>query len=131
VNFSGNVAANTLKMSRSERARFDAYVATLAGPVVLTLEKREEIRSTQANRRYFVQCTAVAELLSVGRDVPISKDQAHHILASAFWGVVETPLGQVPKSTRRMPVARFNQYMDEIDAHFAAAGTPLPTMEPA
>lgn len=131
MQFSGNVAARVLRMSRSERARFDAYVATLSGPVVLTLEKQEEIRSTQANRRYFVQCTAVAELLSVGRDVPISKDQAHYILASAFWGVVETPFGPVPKSTKRMPVGRFNQYMDEIDAHFAAAGTPLPTMEPA
>jgi len=131
MQFPGNVVAKTLKMSRSERARFDAYVATLSGPVVLTLEKQEEIRSTQANRRYFVQCTAVAELLSVGRDVPISKDQAHHILASAFWGVVATPMGPVPKSTKRMPVGRFNQYMDEIDAHFAAAGTPLPTMEPA
>jgi hypothetical protein len=120
------------RLRLDSRERFDAFVRTLAGKrVTLTVEEEQDIRSTQANRRYFVQCTAVAHLLSVGRDVPISKDQAHYILASSFWGVVETPFGPVPKSTRRMPVGRFNQYMDEIDAHFAAAGTPLPTMEPA
>jgi hypothetical protein len=131
VNFPGHFdQLGRLKLRNREQ--WDAYGRSMAGKdVTLTVEEEQDIRSTQANRRYFVQCTAVAHLLSVGRDVPISKDQAHYILASSFWGVVETPFGPVPKSTRRMPVGRFNQYMDEIDAHFAAAGTPLPTMEPA
>lgn len=97
--------------------------------VSVTLEREHSIRTLRQNNRYWIQCQAVADLLSVGRDVPLNKDQAHIILASAFLGLEETKLGTVPISTRTLTVEQFNLYMDRIDSHFAAEGTPLPTME--
>lgn len=87
----------------------------------LTLEPERLQRTTQQNRWYWgMVVPLVADYLSQGREVPLSNDQAHYVLKSAFLGVEETPLGTVPKSTRRLSVEEFSLYCDKIVSHAAA-----------
>lgn len=89
--------------------------------VQLTLEKQRQARSDPQNRHYFgVIVPVVREILSKGRDLPLSKDQTHWLLKSAFLGCEETPLGLVPKSTARLSVSAFAEYTEKIEAHFRA-----------
>lgn len=126
--FSGLMADTGFRPDMPDQWR--QLVKALRGQrVTVTLEKEHATRTNRQNSRYWVQCTAVADLLSVGRAVPLNKEQAHVILATAFLGQEETPLGPVPMSTRTLTVEQFNLYMDRIDGHFASVGTPLPTME--
>ena len=67
-----------------------------------------DVRSVKQNARYWSLVVPIAaEVLSVGRDIPLSKDQAHYVLKSAFIGVEETPLGTFPKSSKDLDVEQF------------------------
>jgi hypothetical protein len=63
---------------------------------------------------------AVADHLSRGRVLPLSKDQAHYVLKAAFIGQEETPLGPAPISTGTLSAAQFSEYVERIRAHAAS-----------
>jgi hypothetical protein len=64
--------------------------------------------------------------LNPGREVPLSRDQVHYVLASAFLGCDETPLGPVPAHTRTLTSEQFCDYMSRIEAHFTPLGAVFP-----
>jgi len=73
-------------------------------------------RSTQANRRYWSVVVPVAvQVLSAGRVVPLSKDQAHYVLKYAFIGHEDTPLGPVPKSSKVLTTAEFAAFCQRVE----------------
>jgi hypothetical protein len=104
--------------------RLQAYKGRQA---LVTVEPERKRRSLAQNARYW-GCIVpfAAEVLSVTRDVPLSKDQAHHVLKAAFIGVEETALGPVPKSTRDLSTAEFAEYCAKVEGHFASLGQYLP-----
>jgi len=118
--FSGTVRKG--KVELDDKVGWNALLGRLDGKRVnVSLETHEQRRSSQANRWYW-SCVVplAAEALSVGRTVPLSKDQAHYVLKSAFLGVEETPLGTVPKSTSKLTKPEFWSYCERIVAHCAS-----------
>jgi hypothetical protein len=120
MQFSGNVADKTLKMPRAERARFDAYVATLSGPVVLTVETAEEKRSDEANRYWF---GAIVDFFRkvwseqyrkpFGRP-DYTKEEAHGALVEIILGFEDGPHGtRIRKRTRDLTRSDFSRLIDE------------------
>jgi len=131
LQYEATVSGGKLQPSKLSELRVQTWLAAWQGRAVLvTIEPERKRRSLRANRRYF-GCIVpwAAEILSVSRDVPISSDQAHYVLKSAFLGVEETPLGPVPKRTKDLTSAEFSQYCERITAHFAAEGYQLPALE--
>jgi hypothetical protein len=83
--------------------------------LTVSLESVRLTRSGQQNRRYWgVILVLVAEVLSIGRELPISRDQAHFVCKLAFLGQEDTALGPVPKSTRTLSTKDFSDYCDRI-----------------
>jgi hypothetical protein len=110
-----------------------ALMASLPARVRVTVERERQIRSLKANARYW-SCIVpmVAAVLSVSRDVPLSNDQAHHVLKAAFIGTEDTPLGPVPKSSAGLDTAAFSAYCERIEGHFASEfGASIPNSESA
>ncbi len=87
--------------------------------VTVEIEVRRERRSTQANNRYWLLVELAMALLSKTRDVPLSKEQAHYVLVSAFAGCEETNLGLVPVRTSSMDTAQFAAYCEKVEAWLA------------
>lgn len=95
--------------------------------VVIEIDVRREVRSDRANRRYWGGIVPLAvEYLSKTRDVPLSKDQAHYVLVSAFAGCDETPLGLVPVRTSTMSTAQFSIFCEKVEAWLSDVGYYLP-----
>jgi hypothetical protein len=89
----------------------------------IEIEIRKPRRSPEANRRYWGRVVkSVRAHWNVGRAVPLSKDQVHHLLVRHFYGEELTPFGLVPKETRNLPSDVFSKLAEEIEAHFAADG---------
>lgn len=109
----------------------EAMAAHQGQRVVVTVERHHDRRSSQQNRWYWGAIVpAVAGHLSQGRALPLSDDQAHHVLKSAFIGVEDTPLGPVPKSSAALTMAAFSAYCDAIVAHAASEwGLAIPAPE--
>ncbi len=115
------------QLKLDERSRFTAGVKGFAGKrVTLTVEDYKSQRSLAQNARFWKICTLVAEAWSVGRELPISKDQAKLVLCKVFLGQDETPLGPVPKGTSGLSVEEMGHLMTAIESHFASEGQPLP-----
>jgi hypothetical protein len=57
-----------------------------------------------------------AEVLNQGREIPLSKDQVHEVLKGAFIGWEDTPLGKVPKSSRKLDTAEFAHFCQEAES---------------
>lgn len=121
MHFAGQVSTQG-KLTLHERGAFDAACRDLAGQrVVLTLERWTRRRSSQQNRWYWgVIVVLCGRVLSRTRDVPLSKDQVHYVLASAFLGCDVTPLGPVPSETKKLTTAQFSTYCETIRAHAAS-----------
>jgi hypothetical protein len=116
MQFSGNVAADkTLKMSRSERSRFDAYVATLSGPVVLTVETPAQRRSKASNDYYWsVVVEFFREQWSRERGRPYAKEDAHEVLVQWILGFELGPHGtRVRKRTRDLTQQDFSRLIED------------------
>jgi hypothetical protein len=94
-------------------------LAALPERISVTLERERVIRTSQQNR-YYHSCIVpiVQEVLSVGRDLPLSRDQTHELLKQAFLGFEDTKLGRVGKSTRELDTKQFTKYCDDIQSHF-------------
>lgn len=110
------------KVELDDKVGWAALLARLDGKrVVVEVAVHSERRSSQANRWYW-SCVVplAAEALSVDRQVPLSKEQAHYVLKSAFLGIEETTLGPVPKSTSKLTTTQFWEYCEKIVAHCAS-----------
>lgn len=94
-----------------------------------TFERWRPIRSDQANRRYWGLLIPLAQhVLSQTRDLPLSKEQVHFVLVSAFAGCDITSLGPVPVPTRSMDTGQFSTYCEKVQAWLADAGIAVPEM---
>ena len=110
------------KLRMEHRDQLDARLHDLSGrDVVVTLEPFRQTRSTKANALYWVAVIpAVADHLSIGRELPVSKDDAHYALKRAFLGMEDSPLGPIPKSTKTLDSEQFSDYITRIVAHAAS-----------
>lgn len=95
--------------------------------VVLDIEPEHSIRSIRQNNRYWgVLVPLAGHYLSKTRDVPLSKEQVHFVIASAFLGCDETELGLAPMATRTLTTKQFSEYCDRIELWLAEKGYPVP-----
>lgn len=119
MEFSGKVADKTLRLTRTERARLDAYVETLSGPVVLTIETVEERRSAEANAYWF---GAIVEFFRkvwseqyrkpFGRP-DYTKEEAHDVLVQYLLGFEDGPHGtRLRRRTRDLKQSDFSKLID-------------------
>jgi hypothetical protein len=106
----------------SEPSRVRATLAHLRGKTItITLEREVQRRGDPANRYYWAAVApAVAEYLSIGRPLPLSKDDAHRVLCSAFIGTEETPLGPTPCHSSTLTSEQFSVFIERIKAHAAS-----------
>lgn len=92
-----------------------------------TIERWKPTRSLKQNARYWTVLVPLAQhFLSKTRDLPLSEDQTHYVLVSAFAGCDITPLGPVPVPTRTMNVEQFSIYMEKVQAWLADNEYPVP-----
>lgn len=99
--------------------------------VVVSVELEKGRRSNAANARYWgVIVPVCASILSQGRELPLSPDQTHWLLKSAFLGCYETPLGLVPKESHTLDTHAFFDFTSAVEAHFRSEyGATFPDME--
>lgn len=95
--------------------------------VVVQIEPKRSLRSLRANARWWGLLVPLAgHFLSLTRDVPLSKEQVHYVLVSAFAGCDVTDLGPVPVPTRTMDSLQFSILCEKVQAWLADNGYALP-----
>ena len=97
--------------------------------VTLEIEAEKSRRSTQANARYFACLVPLAQhCLNLKRPglLPLSKDQTHAVLVSAFVGQEETELGPVPVRTRTMTKEQFHAFNEQVERWLNESGYSVP-----
>lgn len=95
--------------------------------VVLDVDVPKTVRSIRQNARYFGLIVPLAShSLSKTRDLPLSKDQTHWLLKSAFLGCEETPLGLVPMDSRTLTTKQFHDYCEKIELWLNEQGYHVP-----
>lgn len=95
--------------------------------VTVEIDKEKSIRSVRANARYWTILVPLASHhLGKTRDIQLSKDQTHWILASAFVGIETTDLGAVPKETHTLSTEEFYNFTEEVSAWLTGLGYPIP-----
>lgn len=123
----GLVREDNGQLVLDNRSSFAADVKRFAGKrVTVTVEEEKDQRSLAQNARFWLICQYAADVWSVGRPLPIHKDEAKLALCRAFLGMVDTPLGPVPKRTSTLTVSEMAHLQEQITAWFASEGTPLP-----
>jgi hypothetical protein len=95
--------------------------------VTVEIEPEKSIRSLRQNARYWSLIIPLAsDYLSKTRDMPLSKEQTHYVLKSAFLGCEETELGLAPMDSRTLSTAQFAQYCEKITVWLSGHGYYLP-----
>lgn len=95
--------------------------------VVVDIDSEKAVRTLRQNSRYWSALVPLAgDFLSKTRDVPLSKEQTHWVLSSAFLGCEETPLGLVPMSTRVLTTKQFSGYCDKVELWLNENGYAVP-----
>ena len=95
--------------------------------VLVDIEPERPIRTIRQNARYWTLLVPLAgAYLSKTRDVPLSKEQVHFVLASAFLGCDETELGLAPMSTRVLDTKTFSGFCDRVALWLTEKGYPVP-----
>jgi len=95
--------------------------------VTLEIEPEKSIRSLRQNSRYWgIIVPLASDFLSKTRDVPLSKDQTHYVLKSAFLGCEETPLGLVPMDSRSLTTSQFHAFCEAITLWLGENGYSVP-----
>lgn len=125
--FSGQVRAGKLVIDQP--LKWSSVLARQDGKrLSITIEREIIRRSLSQNSWYWsIIVPTCASVLSRTRDVPLSNDQTHYVLKSAFIGTEQTPLGPIPKSSARLSTKEFAEYCDRIVAHAASEwGFPIP-----
>lgn len=122
-------------VDESGKLRFDdpigwsGRMAQMRGKrVLLTVETDQPRRSTEANARYWSVIVPLARhRLSRDRVLPLSKEETHYVLASAFAGTEESALGvPIPVKTRKFTKEQFHTYCMAIEAWLGQEGYPVP-----
>lgn len=110
------------QLTPKEVGRWAGYLARLRGKhVEVTVRPERKRRSLNQNSWYWVAIVpAVQEFLSEGRAFPLSEDQTHTILKSAFIGVEDTALGPVACESKTLTTEQFSTYCEQIRAHAAS-----------
>ena len=89
--------------------------------VVVDIEQKREARSLRANARHWALIVPLAQHaldLKRGRDaIPLSREQVHYVLVTAFGASEETDLGPVPVRSSLMDTQQFHA-MDEKAARW-------------
>lgn len=116
------------QLQLDDRPTFVAWIKSLppGSRLTITVAPEQDVRSLAQNARFWKICELAAEAWSVGRPLPIHKEEAKLALCRAFLGLIETPLGLVPRGTRGLTTGEMSALQERITAHFAAEGTPLP-----
>jgi len=110
----GHVKPDEVGVTRGRLARW------IGRRVTVVVSRYVKQRSNNQNAWYWSTIVpTVAGYLSQGRVLPLSNDQAHYVLKSAFIGQEETPLGPVPCSSAALTTAQFSEYVERIRAHAA------------
>lgn len=125
--FSGVVRGG--KVELDDKVGWSAELARLNGKRVrVSLGPVETRRSTDANRRYWgVLVPLAGHLLSRDRLLPLSKKQVHYVLASAFVGTEESPLGvPVPMETHTLNTEQFHIFTTKVEVWLAENGYQVP-----
>lgn len=95
--------------------------------VTLEIEPEKPVRSVRQNSRYWSLIVPLAsDFLSKTRDIPLSKDQCHYVLKSAFLGCEETPLGLVPMDSRSLTTSQFHAFCEAITLWLGENGYAVP-----
>lgn len=84
----------------------------------VSIEEAKPNRSLEQNSRYWALLTAISQQAPayMGGEWH-SPETWHHYCASRFLGMESGPFGHgAPKSTRKLKVAEFSDYMTEIEA---------------
>lgn len=87
--------------------------------VVIEIDREKSLRSLKANNYYFgVLVVLAGHHLNKNRKeqglTPLSKDQVHWVLKSAFLGCEETPLGPVPVASHDKDSQTFHYFMEKV-----------------
>jgi hypothetical protein len=119
MEFPGKMIGGRLRLSPAERARYDAYAATLSGDVVLTLETAEEKRSAEANAYWFGAIVEFfrkvwSEQYRKPFDRPdYTKEEAHDVLVQYLLGFEDGPHGtRLRRRTRDLKQSDFSRLID-------------------
>lgn len=95
--------------------------------VVVDIEPEKSIRSVRQNSRYWSLIVPLAgDYLSKTRDMPLSKEQTHYVLKSAFIGCEETELGLIPMDSRTLTTAQFALFCEKVTVWLSEHGYFLP-----
>lgn len=105
-----------------DRARWLAYLSRLKNKYVEIIVRSESTRRLRnQNAWYWVQIVPdVARHLSEATGRTIKPEQAHELLKRVFLGVIETPLGPVPRSSATLTIEQFSDYCTQIQAYAAS-----------
>ena len=95
--------------------------------VTVEIEREKPIRTLKQNARYWSLIVPLAgDYLSKTRDVPLSNEQVHYVLKSAFLGCEETELGLIPMDSRTLTTAQFALYCEKVTVWLSEHGYYLP-----
>jgi hypothetical protein len=99
-------------------------------PVILEIEKKREVRTGRANRRHWTVIVPLARHhlnLKRGNELPpLSKDQTHYVLVTAFGASEETELGPVPIRSSLMTTKQFHEMDEKAGLWLRENGYPIP-----
>lgn len=123
------------KLVPREVGRFAGFLSRFKGRDIEVRLQAERKAHTQSQRGWYRASIVpeVAAFLSEAKGYPISRDQAHELLKSAFIGVVAVEVNGVAAtvgiSTKTLDTAQFSDFCTAILAHFAGLGLVIPTPE--
>jgi hypothetical protein len=126
--FPAHVRHDNGQLQLADREAFVSYIKSLppGTRLTLTVAAEQDVRSLAQNARFWKICELAAEAWSVGRPLPLHKDQAKLVLCRVFLGTDDTPLGPVPKGTRGLSIEAMAKLMTEIEEYFRSQGQALP-----
>lgn len=98
--------------------------------IKVTVEPEQYRRSNKANARYWSVIVPLAgHFLSRDRNVPLSKEQVHYVLASAFVGTEESPIGvPIPCETHTLTKEQFHVFTTSVEAWLCQQGYTIPEL---
>lgn len=98
--------------------------------VTVDVEVRREARSTKANARHWALIVPLARHalnLKRGSDLlPLSKEQVHYLLVTAFGASEETELGPVPVRSSLMNTKQFHELDQKTELWLMDQGYGIP-----
>lgn len=92
----------------------------------VTFEEYKANRSLEQNKRYWQLLSAMADHLNENSDVVHTSDILHIFFRNSFLGKdvleVKGKILEHPRSTSKLNVAEFSEYMQKVEAFIASQG---------